>query len=102
MKEICRRNKIIINLNKSEIMKKASVLLMFLVVQGVFAQSAYEKGMQKAFQFWGANNVLEASNTFERIATAEKENWLPSYYAAQVNIVSCFGEKKTQVFWQLN
>jgi hypothetical protein len=78
-------------------MKKVSVLLMFLVVQGVFAQSAYEKGMQKAFQLWGANKAVEASNTFERIAKAEKENWLPSYYAAQVNIVSCFGEKDESV-----
>lgn len=74
-------------------MKKVSLILVFFIGQVMFAQSAYEKGMQKAFQFWGTNKTVEASNLFERISKAEKENWLPSYYAAQVNIVACFTEK---------
>ncbi len=56
------------------------------------AQSNYEQGMQKAFQLWDNNNPTEASNLFERIAKAEPDNWLPLYYAAQINIVNSFGE----------
>lgn len=59
------------------------------------AQSNYQQGMQKAFELWGSNPT-EASNLFERIAKAEPDNWLPAYYAAQVNIVSSFGEKDEQ------
>ena len=36
---------------------------------------------------------MEASNLFERISTAEPDNWLPFYYVAQVNTVVSFGEK---------
>ena len=73
-------------------MKHLIIITTLLVSVFVNAQTNYEKGMQKAFQFWG-NNPIEAANMFERIANAEPDNWLPSYYAAQVNIVSSFGEK---------
>jgi hypothetical protein len=69
------------------------IIILVLFVTGVItSQTNYEKGMQKAFELW-ATNPTEASNLFERIATAEPDNWLPSYYAAQINIVSSFGEK---------
>lgn len=73
-------------------MKHFIISLAFVVSAFTNAQTNYEKGMQKAFQLWGENNPTEAANVFERIATAEPENWLPLYYAAQVNIVSSFGE----------
>lgn len=73
-------------------MKHLIIITTLLVSVFVNAQTNYEKGMQKAFQLWG-NNPIEAANMFERIAHAEPDNWLPSYYAAQVNIVSSFGEK---------
>jgi len=70
-----------------------SIIILVLLVSGVMtSQTNYEKGMQKAFELWGSN-PMEASNLFERIANAEPDNWLPSYYAAQINIVSSFGEK---------
>ncbi|TJY36206.1 hypothetical protein [Pontimicrobium aquaticum] len=65
-------------------------LLIALIISGIItAQSNYEKGMQKAFELWGTNPT-EASNLFERIAAAEKDNWLPPYYAAQVLILQGF------------
>ena len=68
-------------------------LIIAMVISGLLnAQTNYEKGMQKAFELWGTNPT-EASNLFERIAAAESENWLPAYYAAQVNITSSFGEQ---------
>ncbi len=57
------------------------------------AQSQYESGMKKAFDLWGENKMADASNLFERIATVEKENWIPVYYASQVNVLKSFGEK---------
>ncbi len=78
-------------------MQKLSIILVVFVTSLVSAQTNYEKGMQKAFELWGSNKPVEASNMFERIANAEPDNWLPAYYAAQVNIVNSFGlqdEKK--------
>ncbi|MCF7561292.1 hypothetical protein L3X39_11655 [Sabulilitoribacter multivorans] len=74
-------------------MKHLIIIATLLVSALTNAQTNYEKGMQKAFELWGQNNPTEASNLFERIATAEPDNWLPPYYAAQVNIMHSFGEK---------
>jgi len=73
-------------------MQKLAIILVLFIAHLVSAQTNYEKGMQKAFELWGENPTA-ASNLFERIAKAEPDNWLPSYYAAQVNILKSFGEK---------
>ena len=73
-------------------MQKLIIILVLFVTGVMTSQTNYEKGMQKGFELWGSN-PMEASNLFERIATAEPDNWLPSYYAAQINIVSSFGEQ---------
>jgi len=73
-------------------MQKIALLIALLISGIVSAQSNYEKGMQKAFELWGTNPT-EASNLFERIATAEKDNWLPPYYAAQVLVLDGFNQK---------
>jgi hypothetical protein len=72
-------------------MQKLVIILVLIMSNVINAQSNYEKGMQKAFELWGTNNPVEASNMFERIASAESDNWLPAYYAAQINIVNSFG-----------
>lgn len=74
-------------------MKHLIIITTLLVSGFIHSQTKYEKGMQKAFELWGSNNPTEASNMFERIAKAESDNWLPSYYAAQINIIGSFGEK---------
>ncbi|TPN85162.1 hypothetical protein [Aquimarina algicola] len=61
-----------------------------LISMLVNSQTAYEKGMTKAFALWGEQKTDESINLFERIAKAEKENWLPYYYAAQVHIITSF------------
>jgi len=73
-------------------MQKLALLVAFIITQLISAQTPYENGMQKAFELWGTNPT-EASNLFERIAAAETDNWLPSYYAAQVLITQSFNEK---------
>ena len=57
------------------------------------AQGQYEAGMGKAFALWGEGKGMEASAMFERISQAERENWLPPYYAANVLIVESFQTK---------
>ena len=75
-------------------MKKIITLIALVVAVTVTAQSQYEKGMGKAFQLWGANKTKEAGQLFERISKAEKDKWLPSYYAATIEILSSFGVKE--------
>ena len=74
-------------------MKHLIIIATLLVSGFVNAQTNYEKGMQKAFDLWGENKPVEAANLFERIAKAEPDNWLPPYYAAQINIIYSFGER---------
>ncbi|MCW4470570.1 hypothetical protein OGH69_16485 [Flavobacterium sp. MFBS3-15] len=64
--------------------------LVLLVCTTLSAQSKFETGMQKAFALWGENKSTEAAAMFERIAAAEKTNWLPYYYVALVNTTDAF------------
>ena len=50
----------------------------------------YSKKMQEALKLWGENKPNEAAGLFERIASKEKENWLPYYYAALVYATNSF------------
>lgn len=74
-------------------MKKLIIITVLLITGFVSAQSNFEKGMEKAFSLWSSGKPVEAANMFERIANAEQDNWLPPYYAAQINIVYSFGLK---------
>jgi len=73
---------------------KQLIIITTLLISGILiGQTNYEKGMQKAFELWGSNQPTEASNLFERIAKAEPDNWLPAYYAAQINVINSFEER---------
>lgn len=74
-------------------MIRVITMLVLFVCGTMTAQSQYETGMQKAFGLWEADKPEEASAMFERIASAEKDNWLPSYYVALINTTEAF---KTQ------
>jgi len=83
-------------------MKNLIIILVLSVAELVSAQTNYDKGMQEAFQLWGSEPI-EASNLFERIASAESNNWLPLYYAAQINILQSFGlQDEEKLTAQLN
>ncbi len=81
-------------------MKRAIEIIVLLVATTGMAQGQYTKGMQKAFELWGEGKTVEASNLFERISTAEPDNWLPFYYVAQVNTIVSFGEKDKEKLTQ--
>ena len=51
---------------------------------------SYEKAMKKAFDLWDESKDEQAVALFQRIAQAEPDQWLPSYYAANVDIVHAF------------
>ncbi|WP_248722335.1 M48 family metallopeptidase [Seonamhaeicola sp. ML3] len=74
-------------------MKNVIIMAVLLITGLGQSQSNYEKGMNKAFELWGQGNPTEAANLFERIANVEQDNWLPSYYVAQINVIYSFGEK---------
>ncbi|MBQ0732686.1 tetratricopeptide repeat protein [Aquimarina celericrescens] len=78
-------------------MKTLLVLVTFLTGLAVNSQSSYQKGMTKAFETWANKNQDEAVNLFERIAKAEKENWIPYYHAARILVVTSFGLKDAAV-----
>jgi len=74
-------------------MKNLMILMIMTITTLVNAQTAYDKGMQKAFEYWGKGENDKAIATFNRIAQVEKTNWIPYYYEAQVGITSSFGER---------
>lgn len=73
---------------------KKLIIIAFVLVSGVVtAQTNFEKGMQKAFSLWQEGNTDEAENMFERISNAEKDQWLPHYYIAQINSIKSWSQK---------
>ena len=74
-------------------MTKIIIIIVLFVTSQLFSQGQYEQGMGKAFALWGEGKNTESSDLFERIASAEKENWLPNYYVALVNTTIAFKTK---------
>ena len=72
-------------------MTKISIVIALCISSLLSAQGQFEQGMGKAFQLWGEGKNSEASDLFERIASAEKSSWLPNYYVALVNTTASFG-----------
>ncbi|SEB81481.1 hypothetical protein SAMN04489761_1854 [Tenacibaculum sp. MAR_2009_124] len=74
-------------------MKNIMIAFVVLTSFTINAQNSYEKGMEKAFALWGENKTTEAVQLFERIAKVEKDNWLPPFYVATIEILGSFGLK---------
>ena len=71
-------------------MKKLITLFVLIASLAATAQGKFEEGMGKAFELWKQGKNEEASAMFERIASAEKNSWLPNYYVALINTISAF------------
>ncbi len=74
-------------------MRKLIAVALVLVAFAANAQDQYKKGMTKAFDLWRDGKNTEAAAMFERIGSAEKDNWLPAYYVAMINATSSFQSK---------
>lgn len=71
-------------------MKTIITAVTFFICSLLQAQGQYEQGMGKAMGLWKEGKTADASALFERIASAEKANWLPNYYVAMVNVTATF------------
>jgi len=71
-------------------MTKIITIIALLVSSFLSAQTPYEQGMTKALGMWREGKSKEASDVMERIASAEKNNWLPNYYVAMINTTEAF------------
>lgn len=76
---------------------KQLLLLVFIALHSfqLMAQSekylkAMESNIASLDTSSSANQLLELSNTFERIGDAEKTEWLPYYYAAYSRLMNVF------------
>ncbi|MGB5982699.1 MAG: hypothetical protein WBG46_11205 [Nonlabens sp.] len=79
-------------------MKTLLSTILLLVTLTLNAQSPYQKAMIKGMELI-SEDLQKASQQFERIAAAEKENWVPAYYVALTNINSSWGQNgKEQTF----
>lgn len=85
-------------------MKKVNLLIVMLIItSSLFSQSAkYMDAMKKSLAEFNADSTAEqflaVANKFERIALAEKTEWLPYYYAAlSRTFMSFLTEDKSKV-----
>jgi hypothetical protein len=71
------------------------VAMVILSVTGIQAQSAkFHDGMKKALTLMDSaktgDDFMSVANSFERIAMAEKNQWLPYYYSALARATATF------------
>lgn len=78
-------------------MKHLLIITIFLISVVGMSQTNFEKGMTKAFSLWNANEWDEAEQMFERISSAEPNEWLPNYYIAQMNSLKSWTEKNPEI-----
>jgi hypothetical protein len=71
-------------------MTRIITLFTFFICSLLTAQTQYEQGMGKALGLWREGKSSDATALFERIASAEKVNWLPNYYIALINTTDAF------------
>ncbi len=74
-------------------MKKVLIITIAIISFSGISQTQYQKGMQKALDLWGENKPNEAVNLFERIATADPDEWLSPFYVSYITTIQGFGEK---------
>ena len=71
-------------------MKTIIITIALIISSLLTAQTSFEQGMGKALGLWGEGKAKEALDLMERIAAAEKNNWLPNYYVALINTTEAF------------
>jgi hypothetical protein len=83
-------------------MKPIALVLTLLITSNALAQKKYEEAMKRNLTMLDTVNTMAGmqslANSFERIATAEKDKWLPWYYAAYITTILSYQEQdKNQV-----
>jgi hypothetical protein len=79
-----------------------AVLFAHLITAAVAQSERYTAAMQKNLQAMGeaktTDAMLDVVNAFERIGNAEKNQWLPFYYAAVAQVWHAFMTQDTKQF----
>lgn len=74
--------------------KVLSVILSLLFLTVAIADDKYDKEMKKNLQKISEcktpNDFIKLANNFERIASAEKDKWLPYYYSAFMYVLASY------------
>lgn len=77
-------------------MKSFIIVFICLISGSAFAQGNFEKSMGQAMSLWQSGETQKAAALLERIAQAEKDNWIPAYYQAMVLTTASFREKNKE------
>lgn len=77
-------------------MKSFIIAILCLLSSATFAQGNFEKSMGQAMGLWKSGETQKAAALLERIAQAEKDNWIPAYYQAMVLTTASFREKNKE------
>jgi len=76
--------------------KVLSVILSLLFLAVAIADDKYDKEMKKNLQKISEcktpNDFIKLANSFERIASAEKDKWLPYYYSAFMYVLASYSD----------
>ncbi len=76
--------------------KVLSVVLSLLFLTVAIADDKYDKEMKKNLQKISEcktpNDFIKLANNFERIASAEKDKWLPYYYSAFMYVLASYSD----------
>ncbi len=71
-----------------------SILVTFLIISSIYADDKYESAMKSNLEKIGSaqtpNDYIKIANNFERIALAEKEEWLPYYYSSFCYVLASY------------
>ena len=83
-------------------MKKViSTTILCFVASSIMLASDYEQGMLKGKEMFNnaktAEEAVNVTNYFERIAEANKEEWLPLYYAAYASLSVGHQQEKSKM-----
>lgn len=76
--------------------KSLSIILSLLFFTVAIADGKYEtemkKNIDKISECKTSNDFLKLANVFERIASAEKDKWLPYYYSSFAAVLACYAD----------
>jgi len=77
-----------------------SLLLSITLISGLHADDKFTKAMKKNLSkidtLKTAADFIETANNFERIALAEKSEWLPYYYASYLYILASYSDPNSE------
>jgi hypothetical protein len=83
-------------------MKTIMSIILIMVLNPIISagDNTYKKAMKEAMenlsQAASIDDFQQAANQFDRIASAEKENWLPFYHAAYAKVMTAAMEEDVQ------